>query len=781
MVALLLLHVAVAAAASLAHRRLGARVFLVCAVAPLAAAVWAAAQAPEVTSGGVVTQSFVWVEQLGLTFAFRLDAFALLMVALVSGIGVLVFVYAAWYFDHTDRPGVGRFAATLTGFAGAMLGLVLSDNVFGLFVFWELTSITSFLLIGFDDAEPRARKAATQALLTTGAGGLALLGGLVLLSLATGTTSLSGMLAQPLAGPMAEVGLGLVLLGACTKSAQVPFHPWLPGAMAAPTPVSAYLHSATMVKAGVYLLARFAPVVSPETPWWRAAAVTVGLASMLVGGYRALRQHDVKLVLAYGTVAQLGLLFAVYGLGTPEAITAGCALLLAHALFKAPLFMVVGIVDHQAHTRDLRRLSGLGARMPAVFVTAALASASMAGIPLLLGFVAKEKSLDAWLHSGLPWGAPALGAIVVGSVLTVAYTARFLWGTFATKAPGELAGEPVGPGAARPRAAFVAPAAVLALLCLVLGVAPWLADGLVVDGARALDPESSATSLQAWYGVNPALWLSALALVGGLVLFAARRPVERLQAGVPHVGSAQGGYDAAVAGSLRGAGLLTGAVQHGSLPLYLAVALVTVVALPGAALLADTALPGGIEAGSWLQVSLVVILAVGAVATALARRRFAAVLLVGVVGYAVAGLFVVQGAPDLALTQLLIETLSVVIFVLVLRHLPERFSDRPFRSSQVLRGLVAVGVGLFMTLFALVALGARSGPTVSEQIDRLALPEGGGKNIVNVILVDIRGVDTMGEITVLTVTALGVIGLVRAGRRRGQAPQVPGDPAEDAP
>ncbi len=780
MIQLLLLHVVVAAAAPLAHRRLGAKVFLLGAIAPLAAVVWASGQAPEVTSGGVVTQSFVWVEQLGLTFAFRLDAFALLMVALVSGIGVLVFVYAAWYFDHTDRPGIGRFAATLIGFAGAMLGLVLSDNVFGLFVFWELTSITSFLLIGFDDTNPQARKAATQALLTTGAGGLALLGGLVLLSLATGTTSLSGMLEQPLVGPMAEVGLGLLLLGACTKSAQVPFHPWLPGAMAAPTPVSAYLHSATMVKAGVYLVARFAPVVSPETPWWRAAAVTVGLASMLVGGYRALRQHDVKLVLAYGTVAQLGLLFAVYGLGTPEAVTAGCALLLAHALFKAPLFMVVGIVDHQAHTRDLRLLSGLATRMPAVFVTAALASASMAGAPLLFGFVAKEKSLDAWLHSGLPWGALAVGGIVVGSVLTVAYTARFLWGAFAAKAPGDLAGEAVGPEASRPGAAFVAPAAVLALLCLVLGVAPWLADGLVVDGARALDAEASAKSLQAWYGVNPALWLSAVALVGGLVLFAARRPVERLQARVPHVGSAQGGYDAAVAGSLRGAGLLTGAVQHGSLPLYLAVALVTVVALPGAALL-GTALPGGIEAGSWLQVSLVAILTVGAVATAVARRRFAAVLLIGVVGYSVAGLFVVQGAPDLALTQLLVETLSVVIFVLVLRHLPERFSDRPFRSSQLLRGVVAAAVGVFMTLFALVALGARSGPTVSEEIDRRALPEGGGKNIVNVVLVDIRGVDTMGEITVLTVTALGVIGLVRAGRRRAQVPPVPADPVEDAP
>lgn len=786
MIALLLAHVGVAAVAPALYRRIGPRTFLVCALAPLAAVVWGITKASTVFDGGTVDESVTWVGDLGLSFSFRLDAFALLMLALVSGIGVLVFVYAAWYFDHYDKPGLGRFAATLTGFAGAMLGLVLSNNVFGLFVFWELTSVTSFLLIGFDDTNAQARKAATQALLTTAMGGLALLGGLVLLSIAAGTTELSGILsAEPLTGGVAEVGLGLVLLGAATKSAQVPFHPWLPGAMAAPTPVSAYLHSATMVKAGVYLVARFAPAVSADVPWWQAAVVVIGLLSMLVGGYRSLRQHDVKLVLAYGTVAQLGFLFAVFGLGTPEAVVAGCALLLAHAVFKAPLFMVVGIVDHQAHTRDLRELSGVWRRMPFTFATAVLASASMAGITLFFGFVAKEKSLASWLDSGLSWGSWAVAGVVLGSVLTVAYTARFLWGTFATKAPDELSGDPIGAECDRPAAAFVAPALVLGVLGFVLGVYPRLANGLVIDGALALDPDVETTTLKAWFGFNTAFWWSAVAIAGGAVLFWARRSVEEVQARLPHLGSAQGAYDGTLNGSLRGARLLTGVVQHGSLPLYIATILVTLVVLPAVPLIVDSSLPDDVRfAANPLQAAVVGILIAGALATTMVHRRFVAVLLIGAVGYAVAALFIIQGAPDLALTQLLIETLTVVIFVLVLRHLPERFSTRPFRSSQVLRTVVAVGVGVFMTLFALLALGARTGPTVSPEYDERAEPEAGGKNIVNVILVDFRAIDTLGEITVLVVSALGVIGLVRAGTRRldgraGEAGGEPGDGGDD--
>jgi len=774
--ALLGLHAILAAVAPLAARRMGRAVLLLCALAPAATVVAAVVAAAGGAAGQPVRESFGWAPAIGLTVDLRLDGFALLMVALVSGIGVLVFGYAAAYFPQ--RHDIGRFAGYLTAFAGSMLGLVLADNLLLLYVFWEGTSVTSYLLIGFDDRKGSARAAALHAILVTSAGGLAMLAGFVVLGQVAGTYSLSGLLADPPSGPAVSAGLLLALAGAVTKSAQVPFHMWLPAAMAAPTPVSAYLHSATLVKAGVYLIARLAPAFA-LVPFWRPVVVTIGVATMIFGGLRALRQDDLKLLLAFGTVSQLGFLVAVLGAGTPQATLAGAALLLAHGLFKASLFMVTGVIDRQTGTRDLRLLSGLGRRMPALAVVGVVAAASMAGLPPLVGFVAKEAVFEAYLHGGMgPVGPLALAGLVVGSILTVAYSARFVRGAFATQAhPSQRC---VGSQAPLPSRAFQAPAALLALASLVAGLLPMLIGPLVSSAGSALDPNVEVESLSLWHGLTPALGLSALVVALGAVLVLAGGRVAAVQQRFGGWSGADDAYVATLRGLNRTADRVTGFAQNGSLPVYLSVILLTVVTLSGTALLSGGMFPSPAFAELVLAESLlhlVTCLAVilTAFATLVAGRRLVAVLCLGGVGYGVAVLFVLQGAPDLALTQLLIETLAIVVFVLVLRHLPEEFEPHRWRFGQKTRWLVAGSVGLFVFIFALVASAARTAAPISEGFLARALPEGGGRNIVNVILVDFRGFDTFGEITVLATAALGIIGLVRAVRAGpGTPPQAEG-------
>ncbi len=764
MLFLLALHAALAVVAPVAGRRLGRRVFWLCSLAPAVTFVWVLSRTAAVADLRPAEESVEWVPGLGLGLDLRMDGFSLLMAGLISGVGVLIFAYSRWYFS--DQPGLGRFAGTLTAFAGAMLGVVLADNLLVLYVFWELTSVTSYLLIGFEDKKGAARAAALHALLVTAAGGLAMLGGFVLVGQAAGTYSLSAIVADPPSGTVVSAGLVLILLGAFTKSAQAPFHAWLPGAMAAPTPVSAYLHSATMVKAGVYLIARLAPAFSVTVGFWRPVVITVGLVTMLLGGYRALRQHDLKLLLAYGTVSQLGLMVVLVGAGRPDLTFAGAALILAHSLFKAALFLVVGVVDHQAHTRNLRVLTGLAARMPATFVVAAIAVASMAGIPPLLGFISKEAIYEAMLHTGSGAGdLLAVCGVVLGSALTFAYGARFLWGTFASK-PVPSLGDAVGPDVPAPPWPFLAPAALLAILTVAFGLLPALASGVVEAAGSSLDPTIGDRHLVLWHGVTPALGLSALTLAIGAALYIKRSAVERIQDRPPAVPSALGGYQASVVALNRIAARTTGIVQNGSLPTYIGVILLTVLVLPGIALL-GVDLPDGIAlAESPLQVAVVALVIAAAAGAAFARRRFAAVLFLGGVGYGVAVLFLIQGAPDLALTQILVETLALVIFVLVLRHLPERFEPEPWRLRQGIRLAVSAGMGLFVAAFVLVAAGSRTAEPISDEFLARALPEGGGRNVVNVILTDFRGLDTMGEITVLTVAALGIASMVAAGRRR---------------
>lgn len=749
MLVLLVVHALAAVVAPGLVRGMGARAFYVLGVAPASAVVWAGLRTPGVVAGRGVVEAYPWVSAYGLGLDFRLTAISLVMVYLVAGIGALVLFYCARYF-RPDEPGLGSFAGVLTAFAGTMLGLVLADDLVLLYVFWELTSVFSYLLVGHKSGSGTSRRAAMQALLVTTLGGLAMLAGIVLLGHAGGTSRVSELLAHPPHGALVPVALALILVGAVSKSALVPFHFWLPGAMAAPTPVSAYLHAAAMVKAGVFLVALLAPAYAATAPW-RAIVLTLGCVTMLLGAWRALRQHDLKLLLAYGTVSQLGFLIVLLGAGTPEAAQAGAVMLIAHALFKAALFLFVGIADTRTGTRDLRELSGLGRTAPVLAGATVLAGASMAGVPPLAGFAGKEAAFGAFTGSPV-----VLAVLVTGSVLTFAYTARFLWGALARKkGMPDTPVRPIGP-------LFAAPTVLLALAGLAVGSALPYLEPLVAayTGQYPGHPDHLAL----WHGLTLPLGLSALVIVTGLALFAARfQPPALVRF------TADRAYDLALRGLDRLAVHVTGLTQRGSLPVYLGVILLTLVAVPGGALVASgLGLHLLDHAELWdspaqaIVVALVVAAAVGAVR---AKVRLAGVLLAGVTGYGTALLFVLHGAPDLGLTQFLAETVLTVLFVLVLRRLPRRPAPSP-RRPKAAHAALGIVVGALVGGLALTMTGARHRPPISTQLPAAA-QKGGGKNIVNVTLVDVRAWDTMGEVSVLAVAATGVTSLIflRGARR----------------
>ncbi|MEW1960196.1 Na+/H+ antiporter subunit A [Kineococcus sp. NPDC059986] len=756
MLTLLLVHAVAAVFAVPLVRWLDRRAFTLLALAPAATTVWAAFQGPAVLRGETPEVVVPWVPSLGAELAFRLDPLSWVLTLLVGGVGALVLFYCGSYF-HAKDPGSARFAAVLTAFTGAMTGLVLADDLVQLYVFWELTTVFSYLLIGYDAHKRSARRAATQALVVTTFGGLAMLVGLIVIGQRAGTYRFSEVLENFPTGPAVTVAVVLLLVGAISKSALVPFHFWLPAAMAAPTPVSAYLHAAAMVKAGIYLVARFAPV-GAQLPEWQTTVLVLGLTTMVLGGYRSLRQHDVKLLLAFGTVSQLGFLTVLVGAGTAAATTAGIALLVAHATFKSALFLVVGIVDHQTGTRDLRELSGLGRRMPLLAVVGTVAAASMAGVPVAAGFVAKEAAYAAFLHDPV-----VLGVLVLGSVLTAAYSARFVWGTFWRKA-----GVP-DTTATPPSAGFVAAPLVLAAVTLLAGpLAP------LVDRPAALvahDLPGEAEHLALWHGFSLPLLLTVVTFALAAVLVVAKERVEGLQARGPAVPGADRGYRRTVRAVDRIAVEVTGATQRGSLPIYLASILLVVVAVPGGALLWTRPWPSDVVLYDNVgQVLVGIVVVTAAVLTVRARRRLRAVMLAGVTGYGVTLLFVLHAGPDLALTQALAETITLVVFVLALRRLPPFFSSRPLVGTRWVRIAIGVAVGTCTSLFALVASGARVAVPVSIDLPDLAYSFGGGKNVVNVTLVDARAWDTMGEISVLLVAATGVASLVFR-RRMGSIDQ----------
>ncbi|WP_055694414.1 Na+/H+ antiporter subunit A [Streptomyces prasinopilosus] len=767
MLVLLAAHAVAAVSMPWWEKRLGRAMWAVAALVPLAVVVWAGTRAAGVLDGGAYEESLSWAPSLGLTVDLRLDALSLLMLWVVAGVGALVLLYCRYYVESD----AGSLAALLLAFAGAMTGLVLADNLFVLYVFWELTTIASFLLIAGRGARVEQRRAARQALLVTAAGGLAMLLGFIVLGQEAGTYRVSEILADPPRGGAVPAAVVLVLVGAFTKSAQLPVHGWLPAAMVAPTPVSAFLHAAAMVKAGVYLVARLAPALAEVAPW-RPLVLGVGLATMVVAAWRALRETDLKMLLAYGTVSELGLLTALLGAGTRTAALAGLVMLLAHAAFKSALFLSVGIVDHHTGTRDIRELSGLGRRLPVLFWVTALAAASMAGLPPLIGFLGKEASLEAFLHgTGIPGHHQLTAVLVCGSALTVAFAARFLHGAFGGRPPREAARTVPGPAPG-----FVAPVAVLAAAGLVLGVAYPATAALTTVYADAYPPGAGKPYvLSLWHGFTPVLGLSALSLAAGALIHAFLRR-GTATARLPRLPDVQRAYDRAVEGVDRLAVTLTRHTQVGSLPVYLTVLLVTVIAVPGAAFAAAAPSLGSPPLWRYpVEPVLAVVALAAATAVVAARHRLTAILLTGAVGYAAAGLFLVRGAPDLALTQFLVETMTLVVVVLVLRRMPSRFD--PGRRSvrgRVLRGAAAVGVGAVVTCFALAAASARTAPVISTEYLRRA-GETGALNVVDAIIVDFRALDTLGEISVVLVAAVGVGSLVRF-RDRGAVRAVDEEP-----
>ena len=762
MISLLVAHAAAAVLAPGLVRVLGRRAFLVLAAVPLVGFGWALSQTGTVRSGGTVVELVEWVPSLDIELAFRLGALQWLMTLVVTGIGALVLAYCAWYFEDDD-PGLGAFAANFTAFAGSMLGLVVCDDLLVLYVFWELTTVFSYLLIGSDPTRRASRQAALQALIVTTFGGLAMLVGMLVVGQQAGTHRISGLLADPPEGTAVTVGVVLLLVGALSKSALVPFHFWLPGAMAAPTPVSAYLHAASMVKAGVYLVALLAPAFA-GVPGWHEIVLGLGLVTMLLGGWQSLRQHDIKLLLAYGTVSQLGFLLVVLSIGTRAAALAGLAMLLAHALFKAALFLVVGIVDRQTGTRDLRELSGLGRAAPLLCGAAIVAGGSMAGLPPFLGFVAKESVLGSLLdvaaHHDRP-GISALGGwlvvggVVLGSALTAAYTLRFLWGAFATKDGVEPTPCP------RPAPGFVAAPVVLSGLTLALGFAGGPLTAVLEPHTSQFPAGVHDSKLALWHGFELPLALSALAIGLGTAMFLRRRAVSRLQAALPRVPSADSAYHLLMRSMDRLAVELTSVVQRGSVAAYLVIILVVFLLLPAVAL--ARSLGGDVDVRAWdtpAQAVVGLVISAAAISTTRSRRRLRAVILVGVTGYGTAMLFALHGAPDLALTQVLVETASLVVFVLVLRRLPDYFTERPLSRRRHLRMLLGAAFGLGVAMVMVATTGARTAAPVSEPYPREAADFGGGYNIVNVILVDIRAWDTLGEISVLVAAATGVASLL---------------------
>lgn len=780
MTILIAVHFGIACLAPLLTRWLRGRAYLVLALVPAIAFGWLVAQAPVVLAGGAVVESSPWIPGLGVSLSFQIGTLQWVLALLVTGIGALVLFYCRWYFPERNPPA--RTGGLLVAFAGAMLGLVTADDLLLLYVFWELTTVFSYLLIGHYPTRNANRRAALTALLVTTFGGLAMLVGIIMIGTRAGTYQLTAILADPGragSGAFLVVAVILLLVGALSKSALVPFHFWLPGSMAAPTPVSAYLHAAAMVKAGVYLVALLAPAFA-GVPGWRPLLLTLGATTMIIGGWRALRQYDIKLLLAYGTVSQLGFLMAVCGLGTRSALLAGVAMVVTHALFKAALFLVVGIVDRTAGTRDLRRLSGVGRRLPVLAVTAALATASMAALPPLIGFTTKEAAFESLVYlvpEGDQTGIPPLAALtvaaalVVGSAFTVAYALRFFWGAFATKR-SDVSDEPQIDLHRVPVGFAVAPF-LLAALSLIGGfLGPQLTAALTPYADRApIGEESHGIAL--WHGFSVPLAMSVVAIVAGLLMFWQRRIVARVQATFPRTVQAEQVYQAIMRGVDRTAVEVTSRAQRGSLPSYLGAILLVVICLPGGVLLVTTQWPGSYRFyDTPAQLLIAVLIVVAAFLAAGSRGRLKAIVLVGVTGYGTALLFLLHGAPDLALTQILVETVSLIVFVLVLRKLPKYFTDRPIAASRWWRVLIAGLLGGAVTGLVYISAGARRAPPVSEAYYEAAYEFGYGRNIVNVILVDTRAWDTLGEISVLVVAATGVASLIFIHRRyTAESPQ----------
>lgn len=738
-----------------------------------------------ISEGSVVRYEIAWLAALDLNLIFRMDGLAWLFTVLIQGICLLVVLYARYYMSPKDP--VPRFFAFLLAFMGAMQGVVLSGNLIQLVMFWELTSLTSFLLIGYWHHRPDARRGARMAFTVTSIGGLCLLVGVLLLGHIAGSYDLDKVL---LAGdiirehPWYLPTLVLIALGALTKSAQFPFHFWLPHAMAAPTPVSAYLHSATMVKAGIFLLMRLWPVLA-GTPEWTWIIGTAGVCTMLIGAFLAIFQHDLKGLLAYSTISHLGLITCLLGIGTPLAMVAAIFHTLNHAIFKASLFMAVGIIDHETGTRDMRTLSGLRKVLPYTATLAIVASAAMAGVPLLNGFLSKEMFFAEALMVGSTSNWWMSVAAVMMGVFGVAYSLRFIQVFFGPLQSGDK------PEPHEPPRWMRFPVELLVLCCLIVGILPELSVGVLLDAAATsvLGEALPHYSLAIWHGLNIPLLMSVLAFIGGIIFYIWLKLRCNLQQRdrVPllHRLNGKEAYETTMLLMAAGAARLerqlgTRRLQPQLLLLILAGILASVLMLwylptfPGKLTYTPISWP---FAMLWLVGCACAITA----AWQAKYHRLAALILVGGTGIVTSLTFLWLSAPDLALTQLMVETVTTILLLLGLRWLPARISARKLnlvasnrdklRRSRDL--VIAVTAGALLAAISYFILIQPENETISRFFLEQALPQGGGTNVVNVLLVDFRSFDTLGEITVLSIVALTVYALLRRFRPAAESMKIP--------
>jgi multicomponent K+:H+ antiporter subunit A len=698
-----------------------------------------------------------WLPKLGLDLSLRLDGLSMMFALLIVGIGLLVILYARYYLAKQDS--LGRLYALLQIFMMAMLGIVMSDNILLLVVFWELTSLSSFLLIGYWSYRSDARKGARMALSITGAGGLSLLAGALILGNITGSYNLGVILASAeliQAHSLYPVALILILLGAFTKSAQFPFHFWLPHAMAAPTPVSAYLHSATMVKAGVFLLARMYPALAGTDLWFYIVTFT-GMATLVFGAYTAMFKHDLKGLLAYSTISHLGLITMLFGFSTELAAVAAIFHIINHATFKASLFMAAGIIDHETGTRDMRKINGMWQYMPVTATVAMVAASAMAGVPLLNGFLSKEmfftETLQIELLGGFDWIIPFMATLA--GIFAVAYSFRFIHDVFFNGQPIDL---PKFPPHEAPRYMII-PMAILVVLCVLVGVFPNLTVAPFLEAATraVIGHNIPEYHIAIWHGVNLPLVMSATALVGGLLLYSQRKGLfafyERQYRHDEKVV-----FERRIQRSVRYAQAITDQLENGSLQRYMALFIGAAVIVGAVEFYGLAELVGPVAMMPIDGVSLLaaIILIVGAFGTVLIHHnRFAALLMLSVVGLIVALTFIRFSAPDLALTQISVEVVTIVLMMLALYFLPQltpnESGKRRVARDILLAGSAGIGVGLLA--FAVLT---RPYNTIGDYFLTNSVSGGGGTNVVNVILVDFRGFDTLGEITVLAIAAIGI-------------------------
>ncbi|SDM01328.1 multisubunit sodium/proton antiporter, MrpA subunit [Franzmannia pantelleriensis] len=746
-----------AAFAPLLQRWCAARTSLVLALYPAALALWLLTQLPAVMGGEVLVFSLEWVPSLGMSLTFVLDGLSMLFALLITVIGTFVLIYAGGYLK--GHPDLVRFHVVIVAFMVSMLGLVLADGLMTLFVFWELTSITSYLLIGFNHTDLEARKSARQGLFVTVGGGLALMAGLVMLAIAGDSWSLQELLSS--GDVLRDHALYLPMLlcllgGAFTKSAQFPFHFWLPNAMAAPTPVSAYLHSATMVKAGIYLLARLHPGLGGTEAWIGILSV-VGALTMFTGAFLALRHTNIKKLLAYSTIMALGTLTMLLGIGTEGALIAFVTFLLAHSLYKGALFMIAGILDHETGTKDVTAMGGLRRLMPVTALVACIAALSLAGVPPLFGFIGKELMFESVLEAG------SFRAIIFllsfsAAIFTIAVAAIVVLRPF------------FGERRETPKAAHEAPSAMLAgpvglaILSLLFGLVPVLAGtGLLTAAASAVAGESLSVSLSLWHGINLPLIMSLISLALGYLLFRhwdrVRGNLSRLDPLFAH--GPEAGYENLMDGIVRISEWQTRVLQNGYMRNYIMVMVVVLIALVGNSLLLRHAPAFAISFDVQFHEAVVTgLMVAGALFACISRSRLGAVASVGIMGFCIALTFILFSAPDLGITQLLVETLTVILLILVLFRLP-RFASLSTPLERVRDLVVAGSMGVLIMLLILTVVASNQFVPVSGYMIENSVPLAHGRNIVNVILVDYRALDTLGEIFVLALAAIGVIAMLK--------------------